>query len=378
MTNGNLPRDDDGAMARQTAIRCSQMRGGSSKGLFFLADDLPRDSVLRDKVLVAAMGADARQIDGLGGADPLTSKVGIVSRSQRSDADVDYLFAQVVVGEGRVDTSPNCGNILAAVAPFAMEMGLVHASSESTTPVRIHMVNSGDLCEVIVPTAAGQVEYDGATSIDGVPGAAAPIICNYLDAAGSGCGALLPTGNALDIVEGIEVTCIDNGMPVVVLRATDVGRTGYESPGELDRDEELKRRVEAIRRSCGPLMNLGNVTDKVVPKICLIAPPRFGGHVSTRTFIPSRCHTAIGVLGAVSIATACIVPGSVAEGCSRTSIGQARTLSIEHPAGQFTVRLQLAQTDGHPTVLRAGVIRTARLLFRGEVFVPASIWNGSG
>jgi 4-oxalomesaconate tautomerase len=319
-----------------------------------------------------------RQIDGLGGADPLTSKVAIVSRSHRSDADVDYLFAQVVVGEGRVDTSPNCGNILAAVAPFAIEMELAPASKEATTPVRIHMVNSGDLCEVIVPTANGRVEYEGTTAIDGVPGTSAPIVCNYLDVAGSVCGTLLPTRNALDFVDGIEVTCIDNGMPVVVLRAGDLDRTGYESPEALDSDEELKQRLELLRRKCGLRMNLGDVTDKVVPKMCLIAPPRQAGHVCTRTFIPRSCHPAIGVLGAVSVATACIIPGSVAHSCARASSGENRTLSIEHPSGEFTVRLHLDVADGDtPLVVRAGVIRTARLLFRGELFVPASVWNGS-
>lgn len=364
-------------MTRQTAIRCCQVRGGSSKGLCFLADDLPRDSALRDAVLVAAMGTDARQIDGLGGADSLASKVAIVSRSSRKDADVDYLFAQVVVGEGRVDTSPNCGNMLAAVAPFAIEIGLVSASNQTTTSVRVHMVNSGDLCEVIVPTAGGQVEYEGATAIDGVPGTAAPIVCNYLNVAGSVCGALLPTGKPVDVIDGIEVTCIDSGMPVVVLRASDLNRTGYESPESLDGDLELKQRLERIRRQCGPLMNLGDVTDKVVPKMCLIASPLHAGHVCTRTFIPHRCHVTIGVLGAVTVATACIVPGSVATSCARASSGQNRTLSIEHPSGEFSVQLQLAgEVCDVPTVLRAGVIRTARLLFRGELFIPASVWTG--
>ena len=272
-----------------------------------------RRSALRDRVLVAAMGTDARQIDGAGGAHPLTSKVAIVSRSASSDADIDYLFVQVVVGEGRVDTTPNCGNILAGVAPFAIEHGLVEAR-DGVTPVRVRMLNSDNLCELLVETPGKRVNYDGDAHIDGVPGTSAPIVCNYLDVAGSATGSLLPTGRVLDVVDGIEVTCIDNGMPVVVLRARDLGVTGYETPKELDANKALKAKIESIRLQVGPRMNLGDVTNKVVPKMSLIAPARAGGHVATRTFIPHDCHAAIGVLGAVSVATACILPGSVTQG----------------------------------------------------------------
>jgi 4-oxalomesaconate tautomerase len=352
------------------------MRGGSSKGLYFDAADLPSGVEARDRVLVAAMGSDTRQIDGVGGAHPLTSKVAIVGPSTRQGADVDYLFAQVVVGEGRVDTTPNCGNMLAGVGPFAIEKGLIEPLDEET-PVRVHMVNSGNLCELIVKTPGGRVEYEGDARIDGVPGTAAPIICNYLDVAGSACGSLLPTGNAVDEVEGIRVTCIDNGMPVVVVRAADLGKTGYESCAVLNADSDLKKRLEAIRRRVGPGMNLGDVAEKVVPKMSLIAAPTAGGHVCTRTFIPHACHAAIGVLGAVSVATACLLPGSVAAGLVTLPPGRVKRVSVEHPSGQLSVSLEVGGTPEDPRVLKAGLLRTARLLFRGEVMIPSSVWAGN-
>jgi len=344
------------------------MRGGSSKGLYFVADELPTDEAERDRVLVAAMGSDKRQIDGAGGAHPLTSKVAIVRPSAEDAADIDYLFAQVVVGEGRVDTTPNCGNMLAAVGPFAIEMGMVSAGDPETT-VRIRMLNTGNLCELIVQTPGGQVEYQGDARIDGVPGTAAPIVCNYLDVAGSVCGALLPTGNRIDVVDGIEVTCIDNGMPVVCLRAADLGITGYETPEALDADETLKQRLESIRLKVGPMMQLGDVQNKVVPKMSLISAPRTGGHINTRTFIPHDCHAAIGVLGAVSVATACILPGTVAAGIAVVPAGAHKQMSVEHPSGEFSVTLDVGGTDDDPQVLKAGLLRTARLIMRGAVYV---------
>ncbi|MBI2969151.1 MAG: 4-oxalomesaconate tautomerase [Gammaproteobacteria bacterium] len=359
----------------QTSIPCSVMRGGSSKGLYFLAADLPADIATRDRVLVAAMGSDARQVDGMGGADPLTSKVAIVSSSTRDDADIDYLFAQVVVGEGRVDTTPNCGNMLAGTGPFAIDRGLVPVQGK-TTSVKVHMVNSRNLCELIVQTPGGVVEYEGEASISGVPGTAAPIVCNYLDVAGSACGSLFPTGNSRDSIDGIQVTCIDNGMPVVMLRAADMGVSGYESCDTLNADARLKNELERIRLAMGPRMKLGDVRRKVVPKMALIAPAREGGHVSTRTFIPHDCHAAIGVLGAVSIATACVTPGSVADGIAVVPPGRFKRFSVEHPSGEFTLELEVGGSAGRPEILKAGLIRTARLLFRGELLVPHSIWSG--
>lgn len=363
----------------QTSVPYMQLRGGSSKGLYFLASDLPSDEQARDQVLLAAVGRDDRQIDGLGGADPLTSKVAVVGPSSRADADVDYLFVQVVVGENRVDTTPNCGNILAGVGAFAVERGLIEAGDPETR-VNVHMVNSGKVCELVLQTPAGEVCYEGNASIDGVPGTSAPVICNYMDLAGSACGALLPTGNLVDVVDGVEVTCIDNGMPVVVLRARDLGISGVESPSELNANEQLKARLQSIRLQLGPKMNLGDVDGAAVPKMCLISEPREDGVVNTRTFIPYKCHSAIGVLGAVSVATACILPGSVADGIARLPPLEAcLQLTVEHPSGEFAVSFELDPASIHqgntdaavaPSVLKAGLLRTARLLSRGEVFVP--------
>ncbi|AHL76901.1 4-oxalomesaconate tautomerase [Stutzerimonas stutzeri] len=357
---------------RQTRIPCLQMRGGTSKGAYFLADDLPADTTLRDQVLLAVMGSpDARQIDGIGGADSLTSKVAIVRPSTRDDADVDYLFAQVVVSEPRVDYGQNCGNILAGVGPFAIERGLVPVRGDET-PVRIFMENTGQIAVAHVATPDGQVRYDGDTRIDGVPGAAAPQVIQFEDVAGSSCGALLPTGNPRDTFDGIAVTCIDNGMPVILLRAEDLGVSGYETPGELNANEPLKARLEAIRLQAGALMNLGDVSQRTVPKMCLIAPPREGGALSTRTFIPHRCHTSIGVFGAVSAASACLVEGSVATKLANTGAGDVRRLSVEHPTGEFSVELRLQ--DGQ--LAGCGLVRTARLLFDGFVCIPGVVWSG--
>ncbi|USH01184.1 4-oxalomesaconate tautomerase [Grimontia kaedaensis] len=348
------------------AVPYMQMRGGSSKGLYFLASNLPRNEALRDQVILDAVGRDPRQIDGLGGGHPLTSKVAVVSPSSLPDCDVDYLFVQVVVGENRVDTSPNCGNILAGVGAFAIENGLVDAQDGITT-VRVNMVNSGNRCDLDVQTPNQKVQYEGDAAIDGVPGTAAPVICNYKDIAGSITGSLLPTGNIKDTFDGVEVTCIDNGMPVVLMRASDLDVSGYESADELNANETLKAKIESIRLQAGAAMNLGDVTDKVVPKMSLIAPPVDGGHICSRTFIPRVCHTAIGVLGAVSVATAAAMPGNVAEGIAEIPEGNVKTISVEHPSGEFSMTLTF---DDQNNVTKAGLLRTARLLARGELFVP--------
>ncbi|MDE1186457.1 MAG: 4-oxalomesaconate tautomerase [Pantoea sp.] len=358
---------------KQTLIPCVLMRGGTSKAACFLAQDLPANPALRDRVLLAVMGSpDARQIDGIGGADPLTSKVAIISPSTHPDADVEYLFAQVNVDKAVVDYGQNCGNILAAVAPFAIEKGLV-AIQGVETRVRIFMVNTGQIAEAQLPTPDGAVEYEGDVRIDGVPGYAAQQVLNFTDIAGSSCGALLPTGQARDQFDGVAVTCIDNGMPVVLLRAADLGRTGLESREQLDNDDELKARLESIRLQAGPRMNLGDVALRTVPKMTLIAEPTQGGVLSTRTFIPHRCHASIGVLGAVSVATACLIPGSVTEGIAQLNPGAEQRLAVEHPSGEFSVVLQ---RDSAGNVTRSGLIRTARLLFIGTVAVPGSVWQG--
>jgi len=360
------------------AIPCTLMRGGTSKGLYFHERDLPGDRASRDRVLLAAMGSpDERQIDGVGGAHPLTSKVAVIRPSTRADADVDYLFLQVFVDKAEVSDSQNCGNILAGVGPWAIENGLVEAR-DPTTPVRIHMLNTGSIAVAHVPTPGGRVEYEGDARIDGVPGTAAAIMIDFLDVAGSSCGALLPTGSAVDRVDGVDVTCIDNGMPVVILRAEDFGKSGAESPEALEADAALKARIEKIRLELGPRMNLGDVTRKTVPKMCLVSPARHGGAIDTRTFIPHRVHEAIGVLGAVSVATACVTPGSVAAQVAGIRGGSGtRELDIEHPTGFFTVAMDIFVAGERIEVKRAALVRTARKLMSGEVYVPARAWSAA-
>jgi 4-oxalomesaconate tautomerase len=344
------------------------LRGGTSKGAYFLADDLPSDPAARDALILSIMGSpDPRQIDGIGGAHPLTSKIAIVSRSPREDCDVDFLFGQVVINEPRVDVTPNCGNILAGIGPFAIERGLIPAE-DPVTRVRVHTVNTGTVAELTIQTPGGRVAYGGDARIDGVPGTAAPIAVEFLDAAGSVCGALLPTGRAVDHVAGVDATLIDNGMPVVVLEAAAVGRTGYEPRDVLDRDSELKARLEEIRLEAGKLMGLGDVSRKVVPKMALVAPPVAGGHLCTRSFIPHECHASIGVFAAVTVATACVLPGSPAARVARIPPGREKTLSVEHPTGEFSVVIEVGGTPESPVVERAGLLRTARLLFEGYAY----------
>ena len=338
-------------------LPCMWMRGGTSKGGYFLASDLPED---RDGFLLRAFGSpDARQIDGMGGADPLTSKAAVVRKSERKGADVDYLFLQVSVDEARVSDAQNCGNLLAGVGPFAIERGLVEASGEETR-VRIFMENTGQVAEALVQTPGRAVSYQGEARIDGVPGQAAPVLLTFEDIAGASCGALLPTGNVRDEVAGVEVTLIDNGMPTVVLRAADIGISGQESREELEADAELKARLETVRLAAGKLMNLGDVSDKTVPKMSMVSLPIHGGAINTRTFIPHRCHASIGVLGAVSVATACLLEGSVAAEMAEVPEGRRKALEIEHPIGQNTIVMD--ETG------RAAVLRTARKLFDGLLY----------
>lgn len=361
----------------QTRIPCVIQRGGTSKGPYFLASDLPSDPRLRDRVLLSVMGSpDVRQIDGLGGADPLTSKVAIVGKSSDGKADLDYLFCQVKIDEPAVDITPNCGNMLAGVAPFAIEHGLVGAE-DGVTSVRVHMVNSGNLCDVRVSTPGRSVTYEGDARIDGAPGTSAPVMIDFLDTVGSACGSLLPTGNVTDRVDGVSVTCIDNGMPVVIVKAADMGVTGYETREELNSHEDLKRRLESIRLQIGDAMNLGDVTAKVVPKMCMVAPPAGTGSVAVRCFIPHVCHASIGVLAAVTVATACVLPGSVAHGTARRPDGNPALFSIEHPSGEFSVELETGpETDGVPQIGRASLLRTTRRIMEGSVLIPETVWDG--
>ena len=366
MTNSATP-----LLPQGHEVPCVWMRGGTSKGAFFLANDLPADPIERDALILAAMGhGEPRQIDGIGGGTPLTTKVAIISPALDGPAEIDYLFGQVVAAESRIDYAPTCGNILSGVGPFAIEQGLVPAR-DGQTEVRIRMVNTDSHCTALIRTPGGRVQYDGDTAISGVPGTAAPVLLSFSEIAGSSCGALLPTGRPSDVVDGIDVTCIDNGMPVVLMRAADLGVTGYEAPYVLDDNTELKARIERIRLQVGPLMGLGDVTNKVVPKMTLVAPAIEGGSIHTRTFIPKRCHDAIGVLGAVSVASACVLEGSVAASLVERSVAREQDLSIEHPSGEFTVRLALGQRAGEFDSV--ALLRTARALFRGTVVIPGTL-----
>jgi 4-oxalomesaconate tautomerase len=343
------------------------MRGGTSKGGYFLASDLPSDIAERDRFLLGVMGSpDPRQIDGMGGADPLTSKVAVVKTSEREGIDVDYLFLQVFVDQAIVTDQQNCGNILAGIGPFAIERGLVAATGDETR-VAIFMENTGQVAVATVQTPGGVPTYAGDARIDGVPGSHAPVPLEFRDTAGSSCGALLPTGNASDVIEGVRCTLIDNGMPCIVFKAEDVGATGYETREELESDKfaDMRARIETIRLAAGPLMNLGDVKDKSVPKMMLVAPPAHGGAVTVRSFIPHRAHATIGVLGAVSVATACLLEGSPATEVASIPEGSRKTLSVEHPTGEMTCVLEV---DDAGEVVSAALLRTARKLMDGTVY----------
>lgn len=344
-------------------IPCLWMRGGTSKAAYFLKSDLPENPKERDALLLRVMGSpDPRQIDGIGGGDPLTSKVAILSPSTRADADVDYLFLQVFVDQALVSDAQGCGNILAAVGPAAIERGLVAVSGE-ITPVRIHMLNTGEVATAQISTPDGKVSYEGNAAIDGVPGTHAAVPLMFENIAGSMCGVLLPTGHTVDMIDGIECTLIDNGMPCVIMRASDFGITGYEPREQLEADAPLKARLEAIRLQAGPMMTLGDVKDKSVPKMTLVSKAVSGGAINTRSFIPHRCHATIGVFAAVSVASACLLEGSPAYGLA--ALPEDGRFSIEHPTGAAEV---LIEHDNHGGIAAAGTLRTARKLMDGQVY----------
>jgi 4-oxalomesaconate tautomerase len=364
-SGGSSPRIS--TAAGSAGIPCTLMRAGTSKGLFFLAHDLPAEPSQRDATLLAIMGSGhPMQVDGVGGAHPLASKVAVVSPASRDDADIDYLFLQLGVEEATITDQQNCGNILAGVGPFAAERGLIGTGDPSTT-TRIQMVNSGSVVTSTFATPGGVPRYGGDTSIAGVPGRAAPILLRFADTAGSATGSLLPTGRVSDVIGNIEVTCVDNGMPVVIARAGDLGITGYETHQDLADDDDLGDRIQALRLAAGKLMGLGDVAGLSVPKTTLVSPPRDGGTICTRTFIPVRPHQAIGVLGAVSVATALVLPGAV--GAEFAALpGAGHRYDIEHPSGHLAVEVEIDLRTSPPQVLSAGVVRTARKLFDGTVY----------
>ncbi|MEE9196280.1 MAG: 4-oxalomesaconate tautomerase [Alphaproteobacteria bacterium] len=366
----------------QTRIPCVLMRGGTSKGPFFLASDLPDDAELRNQVLLKVMGSpDNRQIDGIGGADSLTSKVAIVSPSARDDADVDYLFAQVVVEDAIVDTGPTCGNMLSGIGPYAIEQGLVPASDPETV-VRIYNVNINAMIEAIVQTPGGEVTYEGDTAIDGVPGTAAAVPLAFTGCVGSKTGKLLPTGNVRDLIGGIEVSCVDVVMPCVIAHASDMGKTGYETKAELDADADFFRRLEDIRLQASELMGMGDATGRVIPKFVIVAAPKAGGAFAGRYFVPTSTHAGMALSGSLCLASASMIKGSTVEDIANVPEGTAvpdgvrRRFKIEHPLGLIEVMLETAGTDEAPDILRAATVRTCRRLFEGQVLVPATVWAG--
>ncbi|MDP2699147.1 4-oxalomesaconate tautomerase [Thalassospira sp.] len=361
----------------QTAVPCVMMRGGTSKGPIFLASHLPTDIARRDRFLLAAMGSpDRRQIDGIGGADTLTSKACIVSPSARQDIDVDFLFAQVSVDRAEVDTNPNCGNMTAAVAPYAIEAGLVTVTGDETL-VRIHNINVGARIDVVVQTPGGRVTYNGDTAIDGVPGTAAPMILRFRDIMGSKTGRLLPTGNATDIIDGIAVTCIDVAVPMVMFRARDLGITGHETKAELDANTALLARMEAIRQQASHRMGLGDCTGKVVPKMAILSDAKSGGHITSRYFVPHNCHANHAVTGAICVASCAVLAGSITDGLSNLLPLPRQWITIEHPGGSIDVELTIEGSGPNLSVISGGVVRTARRLFEGRILVPETILEGT-
>jgi 4-oxalomesaconate tautomerase len=355
-------------------IPCVLMRGGTSRGPFLLAADLPAEPARRDAVLMRIMGSpDPLQLDGLGGGKSLTSKVAIVSRSREPGADVDYLFAQVKVHEARVDTRPNCGNMLSGVGPFAIEAGLV-AARDPVTVVRIFNLNTRTHVEAIVQTPGGRVRYEGDTRIDGVPEPAAPVKLTFLDAMGAMTGKLLPTGRVVDVIEGVEASCVDMAMPVVIVPAAALGRSGAETPEELEADRELFARLAAIRLEAGRMMGLGDVAKMVVPKPVLVSPPRHGGSITSRYFTPLTCHRSHAATGALAVAAAALLPGSVASRYVEPRGLVTGAVAVEHPAGRIEVDLELTGAPHHPVVRRASLVRTARRIFEGHVLVPESLF----
>jgi 4-oxalomesaconate tautomerase len=364
-------------MSRQVAIPCILMRGGTSKGPYFKRSDLPADEKALERVLLRVMGSpDKRQIDGIGGSDTLTSKVALVSPSAREGVDVDYLFAQVSVDQPIVDMEPPCGNMLAGVGPFAIETGLFPADGDLTRIV-IYNVNTASTVEALIRTPGGAVDYDGDTEIAGVPGTAAEIRLNFMDIVGAKTGAMLPSGKAREEIDGVDVTLIDVAMPMMIFRAESLGKTGYESPAELDADRAFFARMEKMRLEAGRRMGLGEVSNKVIPKIGMIAAPREGGHVTGRYFVPHKTHSAFAVTGSICLASCVALSGSVADGVAISPPGDDRTIWIEHPTGLIDVALVTEGSGANLRIVSGGSVRTARKLMAGEVFVPADVFGGA-
>ncbi len=360
----------------QTSIPCTIIRGGTSRGPYLRLADLPEDRDLLSKILLAVIGSpDERQIDGIGGAQWLTSKVAMVGPSQREDADVDYLFGQVLLDRGFVDFSPNCGNMTSGVGPFAVEEGMVTAT-EGETVVRIHNVNTGAIIQSTFQTPGGSVKYDGDAAIDGVPGTAAPIMLYFSRMVGSITDKLLPTGAPVDMVDGIEISCVDVAVPMIIVRAGDMGKTGYESKAELDGDKDFLARLEAIRMEASERMGMGDPTGRVVPKFCIISEPRSGGNINARYFVPNECHATFPLVGGMCLAAASIISGTVTDGVGLVEDSSSQSIRIEHPAGKLETIIECDSPGATPEIERVGFVRTARRIMDGKIYIPGSVWDG--
>ena len=360
----------------QTGIPFIFMRGGTSRGPYFNRADLPEDRETLAEVLISAVGAGhPLNIDGIGGGAAVTTKVAMLSKSNDDWADVDYFFAQVSVEEELVDFKATCGNILSGVGPAVVEMGLVIPQGDETE-VRIRAVNTGAKVLAKVQTPGGEMTYDGDTEIAGVPGRAAPVALNFMGVVGSSTGAFLPTGNLRDTIDGIEVTCMDVAMPLVIARADAFGLTGYESAEELDANTEFFSRMEAVRLKAGELMGMGDVTKSVTPKFGLLAPARDGGTIATRYFMPWKTHPSMAVTGAQCLASCALTPGTVSDGLLSRPTDSPAEVVLEHASGTIDVLVDYDTQDGF-ALKSAGLLRTARKISDGKIYVPSSIWEGN-
>ncbi|NNF81040.1 MAG: 4-oxalomesaconate tautomerase [Rhizobiales bacterium] len=355
----------------QIAVPCVLMRGGTSKGPYFKLSDVPADRAELERFLLAVLGSpDERQIDGVGGADWLTSKAAMVGPSDRPDADLDYLFGQVIINEARVDFAPNCGNLTSGVGPFAIEAGMIEAGDPETR-VRIFNINTNANIEAVIKTPGGKVTYDGDTAIDGVPGTAAPVELFFKDLVGTKTGKLMPTGNPIDLIEGVEVSCFDAAVPMIIARANDMGLTGYETPDEINERQNFFEKLECIRIAGSHMMGMGDPTGSVVPKFCIVSAARHGGAINARYMVPHTCHRTFPLVGGQCLAAACITDRTVLEGLAQVSDAHRQTLAIEHPVGRLETLIEFDGNRAHPNVKGIGFVRTARRLMEGRVFVPA-------